>query len=88
MVCSMCKIGGRSRKRKNKRLSRKKRYSGGKWTKKYKQSINCKNPKGFSQKQYCKRRKTQKGGLAMHSVDKNWVCRGNIGCARNVNIYA
>lgn len=27
---------------------------GGKWTMKYKKSINCKNPKGFSQKQYCK----------------------------------
>ena len=27
---------------------------GGKWTRKYKLSINCKNPKGFSQKQYCK----------------------------------
>lgn len=26
----------------------------GKWSKKYKKSINCKNPKGFSQKQYCK----------------------------------
>ena len=29
-------------------------YSGGKWSKKYKLSINCKKPKGFSQKQYCK----------------------------------
>ncbi len=28
--------------------------AGGKWTKKYKRSINCKKPKGFSQKQYCK----------------------------------
>lgn len=28
---------------------------GGKWTLKYKRSINCKRPKGFSQKQYCKR---------------------------------
>ena len=29
--------------------------TGGKrWTRKYKKSINCKNPKGFSQKQYCK----------------------------------
>jgi len=28
--------------------------NGGKWTRKYKKSINCKNPKGFSQKQYCK----------------------------------
>jgi hypothetical protein len=24
------------------------------WTKKYKKSINCKKPRGFSQKQYCK----------------------------------
>ena len=32
-----------------------------KWTKKYKKSINCRNPKGFSQKQYCKygRKKTK-----------------------------
>ena len=27
---------------------------GGKWSKKYKKSINCKRPRGFSQKQYCK----------------------------------
>jgi hypothetical protein len=26
-----------------------------KWSLKYKRSINCKKPKGFSQKQYCKR---------------------------------
>ena len=31
-----------------------------KWTRKYKNSINCRRPKGFSQKQYCKYgRKTQ-----------------------------
>jgi hypothetical protein len=24
------------------------------WSMKYKKSINCKNPKGFSQKQHCK----------------------------------
>lgn len=24
------------------------------WTSKYKKSINCRKPKGFSQKQYCK----------------------------------
>ena len=28
-----------------------------KWSNKYKKSINCKNPKGFSQKQYCKSKK-------------------------------
>jgi len=38
----------------------KKKWWGGKtrknrkWSNKYKKSINCKNPKGFSQKQYCK----------------------------------
>lgn len=33
-----------------------------KWSMKYKKSINCKRPKGFSQRQHCKygRRKTQK----------------------------
>ena len=29
------------------------RKKGGAWTKKYKKHINCKNPKGFSQKQHC-----------------------------------
>ena len=34
-----------------------------KWTKKYKKSINCSNPKGFSQKAHCAgRRKRQRGG--------------------------
>ena len=36
------KIGGTRKKR------------GGKWSLKYKRSINCKKPKGFSQKQHCK----------------------------------
>ena len=29
---------------------------GGKWSLKYKRSINCRKPKGISQKQYCKRK--------------------------------
>jgi hypothetical protein len=34
---------------------------GGKWSLKYKRSINCSKPRGFSQKQHCKYgRKTQK----------------------------
>ena len=43
-------------KRHSKRHSKrhKTRHKGGKWSKKYKLSINCKKPKGFSQKQYCK----------------------------------
>ena len=34
---------------------------GGKWSMKYKKSINCSAPHGFSQRQYCKygRRKTK-----------------------------
>ena len=40
-----------SRKR-GKRSKRDKR--GGAWTAKYKKSINCRRPRGFSQKQYCK----------------------------------
>lgn len=35
-----------------------------KWTKKYKKSINCSNPKGFSQKAHCAgRRKRKRGGV-------------------------
>ena len=39
-----------------------KRTRGGKWSMKYKKSINCNKPNGFSQKQYCKygRKKTIK----------------------------
>jgi hypothetical protein len=43
---SQFSVGGRRNK---KRYTRKR-----KWSLKYKQSINCKKPKGFSQKQYCK----------------------------------
>jgi hypothetical protein len=33
------------------------------WTKKYKRSIDCSNPKGFSQRAHCAgRRKRKKGG--------------------------
>jgi hypothetical protein len=39
------------KKRKNQTKRKKK---GGKWSWKYKHSIHCKRPKGFSQKQYCK----------------------------------
>lgn len=30
------------------------KHRGGKWSRKYKKSINCNKPKGFSQRQYCK----------------------------------
>jgi thiol-disulfide isomerase/thioredoxin len=44
----------RSKKNKKTRHNKRKLHRGGKWSQKYKNSINCSNPKGFSQKQYCK----------------------------------
>jgi hypothetical protein len=35
---------------------------GGKWSKKYKDSINCNRPKGFSQRQHCKYGRKKHGG--------------------------
>lgn len=32
------------------------------WSKKYKKSINCNNPKGFSQKAHCQARKKRQRG--------------------------
>jgi hypothetical protein len=43
-----------TKKNKTKKNKTKKYYGGRKWSLKYKHSINCKRPKGFSQKQYCK----------------------------------
>lgn len=60
-----CQTGG-SIKKKHKRKTAKKTKSKTKrkWSKKYKDSINCKKPKGFSQRQHClaksKKRKTAK----------------------------
>ena len=39
---------------KNKGGKKQKKTKKRKWSQKYKKSINCKKPKGFSQKQYCK----------------------------------
>lgn len=47
--------GGKKRKTlKRKTHKRKMSKKGGKWSLKYKRSINCKRPKGFSQRQHCK----------------------------------
>lgn len=51
--------GGKMRKarktiRKNTNKSNKTTTKPKKWSQKYKNSINCKRPKGFSQKQHCK----------------------------------
>jgi len=49
--------GGKIRKsikNKSKKTTTKGKTKGKKWSQKYKNSINCKRPKGFSQKQHCK----------------------------------
>ena len=33
-----------------------------KWSNKYKRSIDCSNPRGFSQKAHCQARQKRKGG--------------------------
>jgi thiol-disulfide isomerase/thioredoxin len=53
ITVSSTKGGKKTRRSKmTRRKSRSKR--GGKWSLKYKRSINCRKPKGFSQKQHCK----------------------------------
>jgi hypothetical protein len=47
------KKGGKTRKTRKTRKMRLRQHAG-KWSMKYKKSINCKKPKGFSQKQHCK----------------------------------
>lgn len=52
-----CEKGGgmkkKHKRKKTKRTKRQKDKNGRKWSKKYKDSINCKKPKGFSQRQHC-----------------------------------
>ena len=62
----MCKRKNSKRDKKSmtyvKKSKTKSKTKSRKWSKKYKKSINCKNPRGFSQKQHCKygRKKSRK----------------------------
>ena len=57
-----CSSGGGIKRKRNKRANKKiKKTKKRKWSKKYKKSIDCKIPKGFSQRQYClSKKKTSK----------------------------
>ena len=61
-----------------------KRSTKKKWSKKYKRSINCKKPKGFSQKQYCKYGRKTRGGTPPLNDLMNSVKSGNIAEAQNI----
>jgi len=56
ITSSEVKMGGgrKSIYNKTRRIARNKKRYGGKWSLKYRRSINCRKPKGFSQKQHCK----------------------------------
>lgn len=52
------------------------------WSVKYKKSINCSNPKGFSQKNYCKRK--QRGG---HYLDESTVGTEEVDARQVIGLY-
>jgi hypothetical protein len=49
-----CRKKKRQSKRKRCIQNQKRMFGGKKWSMKYKKSINCRRPKGFSQRQHCK----------------------------------
>ena len=58
------------------------------WSKKYKDSINCSNPKGFSQKAHCdgkKKKANENHGKYYCSTDKKWKYRKGPKKTRKVN---
>tara|TARA_B110000008_G_scaffold87181_1_gene89118 strand:- start:1428 stop:2051 length:624 start_codon:yes stop_codon:yes gene_type:complete len=65
-IVNKCKKKSRTQNqsggRKRRKSLKKKKTNKRKWSMKYKKSINCKKPKGFSQKQYCKFGRKKKGG--------------------------
>lgn len=49
-----CESGGGTKNKRKKRVTKKRQITKTrKWSKKYKERINCKSPRGFSQRQYC-----------------------------------
>ena len=64
-LCHNCGYDNKSKKYNKKELDKFwDEYEGGevteKWSEKYKKSINCNNPKGFSQRAHCQGRKKKK----------------------------
>ena len=58
------------------------------WSEKYKKSINCSNPKGFSQKAHCagkKKKANENHGKYYCSTDKKWKYRKGPKQTRKVN---
>lgn len=60
-------------------------YIEEKWSAKYKRSINCSNPRGFSQRAHCAGRRKNEG-VAEGSDDDIWGPRGNFAGDKHVDI--
>ena len=45
-------------------------YRISKWTKKYKNSIDCNNPKGFSQRAHCQGKKKKRKKVSMEYLNR------------------
>lgn len=62
-LCHMCAYDSKNKKYEPKEVNKFwKQELQEKWSKKYKKSINCSNPKGFSQKAHCAGRRKRKSG--------------------------
>lgn len=48
-----------------------------KWSEKYKKSINCSNPRGFSQKAHCAGRKKNESSVAESAIGEDIVVKGS-----------
>lgn len=84
--CGLCKYGGK------KRITHKRKHKGSRSNKSKLNKVS--HVGGKQRKTHSKKyklRSTKKkysgGAAAIHAAEKTWVCRGNIGCARNINIY-
>ena len=56
-----------------------------KWSQKYKRSIDCNNPKGFSQKAHCAGRKKQESMMNLKSLVKETI--KEVVAERQLNLF-
>ena len=80
--CRFCKYGGKkskTRRKRQKQTSYKVHHVN--------KELHKSHKKHKKHKHQSTKKKYSGGGTGMHAAEKTWVCRGNIGCARNINIY-
>ena len=58
-----------------------------KWSMKYKKSINCRNPKGFSQKQHCIRLNNKNGTFILFNKITSIIINGTPSVFHIYNVY-